>query len=565
MRDGAIAQGAEINELITGQDAKRTRVGDMVARDGDRIAGCDIITEDYDAGQFRLTPGQVYVRGDVREIGEAVLVGVAIEGDVQVGVRIVEEIVTHEEDPDLLGQFAGSVSEGEPGAIRVKYSLEWGWSGDGETGALYAVYTLRNGYVIDQSPPPDLSGINAQIAAYDYGANENYIDEGCYVTALGKIGDDQVFSIAEGVANILGYKRTRNTATRHSQPEEPDIEQVPAEPHFYADNGGTATIAVNHAPINGVSSLVIEKEFTETINRGGVADTKDLLSQASVTEIVSVTQGATVFAATADWLRDGDQIDWSPAGDEPATGSSYDVTYRYLEEVAPDQLTDTEVVASGGVDGGQVFVSYTFKLQRTDRICLDRDGIIVYLTGISAREQPQPPKTPQTLLSLCEVRNDWFDRPTIINNGVRNYPYWLIDRMYNRLVEALDLVALERLKRDISAREPTAKHQVFVDPFTDDRYRDAGEAQTAAIFDGTCQIAIDPSFEQITLDGPQTLDYSDEVIVRQEFATACQKINPYQVFSPLPLAVTLTPAEDFWEETNETWLSPITRVFGSGN
>ncbi len=121
------------------------------------------------------------------------------------------------------------------------------------------------------------------------------------------------------------------------------------------------------------------------------------------------------------------------------------------------------------------------------------------------------------------------------------------------------------LKRDISAREPTAKHQVFVDPFTDDRYRDAGEARTAAIFDGTCQIAIDPAFKQIALDGPETLDYTDEVIVRQEFATACQKVNPYQVFSPLPLAVTLTPAEDFWEETNDIWLSPITRVFGSGN
>ena len=486
VREGQIAQGAEINELITVQDAKRTRVGDMVARDGDRIAGCDIVTEDYDAGQFRLSAGQVYVRGDVREIGEAVLAGVAIAGDAQIGVRIVEEIVTHEEDADLLGQYPGSASEGEPGAIRVKYTLEWGWSGDGETGALYAVYTLRNGYVIDQTPPPDLSGVNAVVAAYDYDANENYIAQGCYVTALGKLGDDQVFSIAEGVANILGFKRSRATATRYAEPEEPDIEQVAAEPHVYDDNGGTATVEVNHAPINGITALVIEKEFTETIVRGAVADTKDLLSKASVTEIVSVTQGATVFAETADWLLDDDQVDWSPGGAEPAGGSSYDVTYHYLEQVAPDQITDTDIVTSGGIDGGQVFVSYSFKLPRTDRICLDRDGNIVYLAGISAREQPQAPKTPQTLLSLCEVRNDWFGPPAIINNGVRNYPYWLIDRMYNRLVDALDLVALERLKRDISAREPTAKHQVF-DPFTDDRYRDGGEPQTAAVFDGTCR------------------------------------------------------------------------------
>lgn len=564
-REGAMAQGAELNELGTRQDTKRARVGNLIARDGDRVSGAGIVVTDIGTGTYDLGAGEVYLRGDVREIAAATLTGVSTSGDVQIGIRITEDVIDHEDDPDLLGQYEGAASYGEAGSVRVKYTLEWGWSGDGGSGALYAVYALRDGQVVDQAPPPELSGVSNLIAAYDYGAHENYIDEGCRVTALGKVGDAQVFSIGEGIANILGYKRYRNTATRYEETEEPDIEQVNSEPHTLDDNGGTAVIAVNHTPVNGVVTCIIEKEFTETINRGGVADTADALSNPSVTEIITVYQDPTTFVADTDYVLTADSVDWSPGGAEPAGGSSYDVTYRYLAAVAPEEITDTAITVAGGVDGGQAFVTYTFKLPRIDRICLDRAGNVVYLKGVAAREQPHAPLVPQTLLSLCEVKNDWFSTPIILNTGIKNYPFWLIDRMFRSLLDLYDLASLERLRRDISAREPTAKHRVFVDPFTSDRYRDAGEAQDASVFDGTCQITIDPDFHLLSLAGPATLDFGTEIILRQDLVTGCQKINPYQAFSPLPLAVSITPSEDFWEITNVTWLSPVTRVFGRGS
>lgn len=564
-REGALTQASELNEFITQQDDKRTRVGNMVAQDGDRIEGCEIIPLDIVAGNYQLTAGKIYVLGDVRTIEEATLNGVTVVGDVQIGVRIVESIITHVEDPDLLGQHPGIPSEGEPGAIRVKYALAWGWSGDGESGALYAVYNLRNGGVIDQAPPPNLTGVNAQIAAYDYGAHENYIDEGCVVVALGLSGSDQIFSIGEGIANILGHKRYRTISTRHAETEAPDLETIAAEPQTYVDDSGSCVIEVNHAPINGVSSIVITKEHTETIARGGVANTADLLSMSGVTKIKTVVQGGTNYDETADWVLDGDEIDWSPAGDEPATSSSYDVNYEYLVAVTPDLVTKTHITVSGGVDGGLALVNYSFKLPRVDRICIDRSGYIVYINGISAREQPQPPITPDVLLSLCEVCNDWLGVPTIDNNGIRNYPYWQIDRLWNKMVDTVDLMSLERLRRDINSHAPTAKHEVFVDPFTSDRYRDNGVTNDAAVFDGTCQIAIDPAFEMINLPADVTLDFTDEIIIRQDFVTGCKKVNEYQAFSPVPITIQLTPSQDFWEETNQSWLSPITRVFGQGS
>lgn len=564
-RERTYPQAAEINEEFSRADAKRRRLGNLVARDGDRISGADLVTVDRDAGTFLLTAGEIYVRGDRRSVAERQFIGVPIVGDVAIGVRLQETLVDHIQDPDLLGLHPDTEAELEPGAARLKLTVEWGWAGDGEAGELYQVYLLRDGYVIDQSPPPLLTGVRAQIAVYDHDAHGNYIADGCFVAALGKSGNKQMFSISEGVANILGFKYTRNTATRFEQVEAPETETVEAEVHAYVDTAGSCTITTFHSPINGVTGALVETEITETLSRGNPANTADLLSNTGVLEIVSVSQnsGATTYAETADFILTANQVDWSPGGAEPGNGESYDVTYRYLASVTPTEVTATTVTVanSGAVEGGQVQLAYLFNLPRIDRICFDQDGQVVYLPGVSSREQPVPPWTPSHLLALCQVKNNWVGPPEIDNDGTRDMPFWQQWRMYKRVIDLLDLTSHERLRRDIAAREPNAKHSVFVDPFRDGRYRDSGEAQTALVFNETCQIRVDPNFEMINLPAPVMLDYTDEIVVDQPLSTSCMKINPYQVFPPPPLGLRLTPSEDFWEVINETWLDDVNRVF----
>lgn len=565
IRESKFAQGSEVNEALSIEERKRTNVGNLIARDGDRVKGADIIV-DIGADTVTLAAGQIYLRGDVRDVPEAILEDMAMTGDVVVGVRVLSTITTFEEDPTLFGLHEGTASFGEDGAIRETLSLSWGWAGDGEEGDLYRVYQLRDGGVVDQTPPPSLSGVNQAIAIYDYDAHENYIARGCSVTPLGLAGGKQWFSIEEGTANILGFKRTRNTATRYGQTEEPDILNIASEPHTFDDDGtGTAVIALNRTPINSVMTAIVTKEVTETIVRGGAANTMDLLGHASVTSIVEVKQGGTTYASPASYLRNGDRIDWSPGGAEPAGASSYTVKYRYLDVVVPSAVNQTSVTVAGGVTGGSAFVTYSYRLPRHDRICLDSNGLVVYLKGISTVEQPQPPASPATLLSLCVVQNDWFGTPVVINNGVRAYPFWLIDRMYNRLVDELDLIALSRLQLDISSREPVAKKGVFVDPFNDDRYRDAGAGQNGAVFNGSFQMPIIPAFQEFSLAGPQYLNFTEEVFVAQEAVTGCTRINPYQSFAPLPAKMSLVPSQDFWTDTQDVSLSPVTQVFGQGN
>lgn len=562
-REDRIAQATEIMEAQSIIEARNRRVSDRIMSDGDRIEGADIIVDAL-AGTVTLTAGRVYARGDVRPIASAVLTGVPMIGEVPVGVRVVTQVVTENEEPDLLGLHVGSEAEGEAGAGREAETVVWGFGGDGQPGDLYQVYLLKDGVAVNQAPPPSLSGVNQAIALYDRDANGSYVVRGCSVRALGLIGGAQNFSIGEGTANILGFKRVRDFALRHAEVEAFDVSHVVAEPHTFADAGsGTAVVPLNHGPLSVVTTAIITKQKTVTLTKG-LSNSLDVLPDGSVTSIVSVVQGVTTYVAGTSYVLNADRVDWSPGGAEPAPGSSYDVTYQYLSAVTPTATTQDSVTLVGGVTGGSVLLSYDWKLPRYDLLCLDQDGLPVYVNGVSSAAKPRAPEQPTALLALAEIRNDWRATPEVINTDVKSVPYTEMWAYFRRLFDLADLVALERLRRDIDYREPVAKKGIFVDPWEDDTYRDAGEAQTAAVFSQQMRLAIDPTIFTIGPAQTAMLDFTEEVVIRQELFTACMKINPYQNFLPLPAALSLNPSADFWEEHVTQWLSDQTRVFGSG-
>ncbi len=562
--EGDITQGADVNEAFSIERTHRSQVADLIAKDGDRLEGADIIVDKV-AETVQLTDGVIYLRGSPRKVPEKLLTSVTMTGDVRIGVKVQETVLTAADDPLYYGLAEGKESFNEPGAVRTKLTFSWAFNGDAQPGEFYDYVLLRDGSIVSQDAPPVLSGVQQQIALYDREANGNYIASGCEVSALGKAGDNQVFSIEAGSCNVLGYKITRPTSNRYEEVEAPDLGTVDAEAYTFDDGGsGTIVITTRRFPVAAVSSAIITKETTQTIIKG-VTDSTDGLPNTGVTTIIEVRQGATVYVDGTDYVRVGDTVEWQNGGTQPLTGSSYDVTYRYLDAVTPDAVTDSSVTLSGGVTGETVLLGYTFKLPRKDLICLDENGNVVYLKGISAPEQAQPPIAPANLLALAVIDNVWTGTPKVTNSGIRAYPYETIDRMYHKLVDTLDELGLQRLQTDMLARAPGNTNGIFRDTLTNDFFRDAGEVQTAAVFNGSLQIAIDPSFHPMTQAAPLLLSYSETATIVQELDSACEKINPYMVFAPLPAIVTLSPSQDFWEESQTVWLSDQTRFFGSGN
>jgi hypothetical protein len=568
---GSFAQAPELNEMAEILEERIEDVGGFSARDGDRISGCDIDT-DVPGSMLVLYDGVVWLRGAKRKVGAITFNGVNFTGELVVGVRITTSYVTELQDPDLKGLHAGSAGEGQRGAARRVETVSWGYQGDGASGDLYSVYLIKDGTIIDQRAPVVLSEINAQIGRYDREAHGNYIVRGCSVTALGKIGTDQHFSIEAGIANIAGLKRERRSALRHIEPETWDVQAVADETQI--QTASPFTVTVNNGPLDQVTEITIEKQVTVQLVKG-VNNAADNLPNAPSTQIMFVNQGGVVqgdgsftggtnYASPASWTKVGDTISWAAGGAEPAQGSTYNVTFRYREPIASGALilSGNSFVVTGGVAGGTTIVSYTFKLPRTDALCLDEDGLSVYLKGVSDRFNPRLPAIPDAVLKLCEISNTWVGAPVVTNNGTRRRVFDEISAMYNRLIDMIDLITQMRLHADIDRRYLTAKNGTFADPFIDDSYRDQGVAQTLALVDGRGMLDIIPTLHMLNAPLPIMLDYVVEYEVRQELVTSCMKINQFANFTPLPGEMKLTPAVDFWVEHGDPlFKSNITREF----
>ncbi|WP_282046302.1 DUF4815 domain-containing protein [Roseibium album] len=553
---------SEFNEFQTLLLDKIRKIGNLVAANGDRRSGGEIVVEPDDpatTATLRLAAGEVYIGGLVLPVAARDFAAVPMTGDVSIGVRVVSSYVTSEDDASLLGIEPGTDAFAEPGAARELRTLTWSLSDSGEAGEFAQVYLMRDGGVIDQSPPPALTGVLQQLSVYDHDSNGHYIVDGCTVRALGKSGNDQIFSLGAGTANVLGWKRIRTSALRLAETEDPDLETVDLETHTFVDSGdGSMTVTVDRPPISGVIAANVTKQVSEVVTRLATPGGADPLGNSSVQEIISVTQGPTTYDPS-EYTLVGNTISWAPSGDEPAQASTYTVTYNFYDNVTPDEVTATTVKLSGGaVDGKPLTLTYTSKVPRIDVIGLNQDGAAVYVKGVSARSRGIAPKPPTDILKVAEVRNDWLNTPVILNNGTRNYTYDLQRRNFELLETIVQQFGRSELQRDIQARDTVDKDGIFTDNFRDNFFRDAGYPQDAAVNRGVLQLPV-AFVDQRRVASMHSLAFAEEIVVFQRLQSRPMKINPYANFRTMPGSLRLNPPTDVWTDHVTEFTSAITQ------
>lgn len=253
-------QSGELNEVQTIIRGRHDRLGRLVAKEGDRVERADAFV-DKDSQTVTLTDGKIYIAGDIFPVSEAILDNVSMVGRTEIGVKLQKRWITHEDDPGLLGQIPGTLAEGEPGAAREVAKLVWALKDDQQEGTFFPVYVLQDGVLIDQKSPSLLEPAIQAIATYDR-AHGHYIVSGCRVTALGKDGHNQLFSIQEGEANINGFKRKRLAALRYEEAEDFSEGLVPSETHIFSTKEDEAnfTFKTYYSPIANIHSLLLTKE-----------------------------------------------------------------------------------------------------------------------------------------------------------------------------------------------------------------------------------------------------------------------------------------------------------------
>lgn len=558
-------QSKDLNEAQDIALDHTRRVAEYILQDGRIVDGTDpvVTAPDDDHIRVQIPACAIYFGGIVHDV-EAADFTLPNKGEIVIGVRHFDRLVTDIEDAALKGDIEGTEAFAEDGPARIEITITWGHSQDGNAEPVLSVFQVRDGVILTTSTNIDFSEIYNAIGDYSRESNGSFVNNGFLVTALGPNADGkQVFSVSEGTAYVNGRRVIRRQSLRFDYEENPDLRNVDAEPHpFTAATGGTQVFTVSKAPIAEVRRVTVEKEITDTIVHGPYTGVTDPLPHSSVTAILEIKSGSTIYTTPADWLLSQGQIDWSPSGKEPAPGASYTVKYRYNENIQPDAVGRDTITVTGAANGTNVLFDYRYKLPRIDVIAVEPSGGMVYLTGVSAVSRPRPPEVPADRLELARVYNDWGRPPRIEITQVRNFTYDRITRMEQMLINVYDLVAQERLKNDISSREVAAKRGLFVDPFIDDDLRDQGIAQTAAIVGGKLRLPIKstlhefPAFMEI-----QHLDFSEDIIIRQNRRSGSMKINPYQTFTPMPGRASVEPSTDFWTEKRTSWTSPETQAF----
>ena len=566
-RDGYGTQASEHNELQSILFARMARLARAMFKDGDILADAQISVNEA-TGLVRAAAGEVCLAGAVWSVPAKEFTIPAI-GTVSVGVRLKESIVSELEDPGLRNPATGSRGEGEPGAWRRRIEPAWGYDSDGGDGDFFPVYVVEDGVQRAKEAPPSLDAFNQALARYDRDSTGTgtYAVSGLMLVAGDDLADGrQVYHLSEGRARVDGMGVEMNTSRRVVYDADPDLRLIDTEVHAATADSATTgqRITLAHPPMKNVTALRITRETTESVVHGAYSGALDTLTHTSVVSIESVTQGETTFVAGTDYTKNGDRVDWSPSGNEPAPGSTYAVTYRHITAVEPGDPDVDGFTVTGAVDGTSILISYNQMLPRYDRLALTYEGVLTWFKGVASETSPQKPTVPDTMLALATVYQSWRPNRTVTNDAVRVVQFDEITRINNRVDYALQEIARQRLESDVATRESGARVGLFVDPLLDDSMRDQGVTQTAAIVDGCLTLPItNARASRLSLDvaAMTARPYSVSVLLEQPYRTTDMAVNPYQAFEPLPAKVTLTPAVDHWTDVQTTWASAVTQTF----
>lgn len=562
-RSGNVLQSAELNEIQSGIINRVKGIGDALFKDGDVVRDCRIVVNSS-TGVVQCESGAIYLSGAVRGMAPATLT-VPVTGSVSIGVYLATAVVTEKEDPALLDPASLTRNYQEAGAARKMVITAWGYSGDGQSGDFYPVYSIEDGAILAKEAPPSMDVVTQAIARYDRDSSGGtYAVSGLNVKRLDDLPDGhQVYTVSEGRARVNGYGIDQNAARRLVYDAAPDLRLITSEPHV-SSTASAQTFTLAQLPVNDVQQVTITSEATVTLTHGSYVGANDPLPNTSVLELVSVKQGETTYVVGTDCRLTSDSVDWSLTGAEPATGSSYSVTYRYIQNISASVVTDTTITISGAVVGSLVMVTYNQKLPRVDRLALLPTGEFTWFKGVSADWNPQPPTVPNAFLALATIYQTWGSDYVVTNDAVRVVPMQDLARINSRIDYVLGLVAQQRLESSAGLIEAGQKSGIFVDPFLDDSLRDAGITQTAAIIDGELVLPVafvgTSSRPSSDIRSPVSLSVTVQRYAVQQLArTGDMKINPYMAFAPIPALVTLYPSVDRWTDYQTVWASQITR------
>jgi hypothetical protein len=456
-----------------------------------------------------------------------------------IGVAVKSLLITGNDDIDLFEQDPQSPHFGGDGAYREKRLGTWKVSTQVSADEVFfPVMSVSEGTVISSSASTssDSNAIGRAISKYDNGVHGSYVVNGLDLAFL-EVNEDTGtvdMTMSSGIGRIAGTEKQFQLESIISLDPITDFRSVSAEPIVFQN--GVGSYALRNTPLMAITEVTGTKVITHSVTRGAASGGQDLLSNTPVLMITSVVQGGTTYIKDVDFKQTGDSVDWSLAGAEPSPGSSYTVTYQYIDTFSATFTGNNLTLDAGDVaalvHNSTMYIDYDFYLSRVDRVLLDRDGNVQISRGIPGTpSQVQPNQTPNDgFLSIGTVTVSFGSDPVIDQDStVRMMTFAEMKVMGDRLDSIEYNIAQLSLKDVASGHDPvTTKKGIVVDSLANDEMRDAGVVQNAINVDATLYNAsnmtdIEENVSQ-TFSLPQATEY---IVFQNQFRTKSQRINPY--------------------------------------
>lgn len=585
-RAGKVLQSKEVNEIQSMLKNQIKNVGDTILTNGDIIEGCQLVI-DLEGKTATLTKGRIYLDGNVHAV-EDTQVSITGEGTEIIGAILKKEVITPDDDSDLLDVSTGYDNYNQDGAYRLKESVEITVNNNQAS----ILYTLQDGQQLTVNTAEDLTQldkIQATLARRTFDESGNYKVSGLKLVAKNFSDKDKIYiSLETGKAYVKGYEVSKTSATTIGLNRPTTLKGVDNEPKVYRSN--SVRYALNNSYIDKIKKVVAIVQETQKITRGSIIGGIDYLPLSPVVEVVSVKQGDTVFTQDTDFRLLNDGIDWSIGSNAPDPGTSYEVVWNYNKTMVKevDYILDNDLETNIGyvrfldggdkpVDGSTFLANYDFTLCRRDTVSLDKDGNAIVTEGQPdiLRTVESPSVDAQSVLVLgSTLLKPNSDEVVIINNNTQTIPmldlYKMLERInaleYNQSITDLDNEAAE-------GENATELMGVFTDGFLGMSKADVYHSEWTASIDLDNQeltLPFETSVSTLVVDEANsfnagkfnrllTAPYTEINLFSQPLATGSLRVNSYNAFPKRP-AVKLQPEVDNWIDEREVVIQGGTKT-----
>ncbi|UGO47669.1 tail protein [Bacillus phage vB_BanH_McCartney] len=581
-------QQAELNELQSIAEYNLRRLGDSIFADGAIQTGMAFNFDNKEnPTKITVEDGIIYLAGKPRAFKKQTI-NFTGTGTEIIGVKVVQTVLTYNDDPTLLDQTQNAPSYLSPGADRLQEEVVLTYNDD----TTASVYRFEDGKLFIEPDRPEFSVINTVLAQRTVEESGNYQVEGFEMwTEKGQDAEKIDVIIDKGLAYVMGYRISKPTSTRIAINKSKEFRSIVQETSTY--NTAKAKVGVGSSFVKAVTNVVgrtLSPAGGVQISKG-VLDGRDAIP-AQYTNIdpttVVLSFNTTVYVRDKDYKVVQDSgiqyIDWNTGlnGTEPTPGTTYKLTFEYdrvmkvgtdykvtstpLGEKIPGTNTEVDFNGMSGAkpkEGGTVRVDYDYYLSREDIVTLDAAGNFAVIEGQPDREgvTKQPENRDPLSLKIGNIHiYPYSDFAAAKNTAVMRLRMEDLQKLKTR-VENLEynqaLIMLE--KQATKTEDPLTLRGLFADAFTDFNRLDTGLSSVSFSFDdATITIPtktpddqkVRPKFmenESVSHSWGRlvTAPFKEIKEISQPLATSAWNVNPYQVYNKQGV-LKLSPERDNW-------------------